>query len=171
MAKLTAKQQRFCDEYLIDLNATQAAIRAGYSSKCAKQIAQKNMTKVDLREYIDNRLAEKEKALIADQNEVLKYLTATMRREKKECIVVTTSEERSMYAPDDNGTMRKQTVKKETPQIVEIPARLSDANKAAELLGKAYGLYTEKVEADVDMDLNINIDYGDDDDASGGGAD
>ena len=65
-----------------------------------------------------------------------------------------------MYAPDDNGTMRKQTVKKETPQIVEIPARLSDANKAAELLGKAYGLYTEKVEADVDMELNINIDYG-----------
>ena len=171
MAKLTAKQQRFCDEYLIDLNATQAAIRAGYSSKCAKQIAQKNMTKVDLREYIDNRLAEKEKALIADQDEVLKYLTAIMRREKKECIVVTTSEERSMYAPDDNGTMRKQTVKKETPQIVEIPARLSDANKAAELLGKAYGLYTEKVEADVDMDLNINIDYGDDDDTGGGGVD
>ena len=171
MAKLTAKQQRFFDEYLIDLNATQAAIRAGYSKRSARQIADLNMSKHDIREYIDNRLAEKEKALIADQNEVLKYLTATMRREKKECIVVTTSEERSMYAPDDNGTMRKQTVKKETPQIVEIPARLSDAYKAAELLGKAYGLYTEKVEADVDMDLNINIDYGDDDDTGGGGAD
>lgn len=167
MAKLTAKQQRFCDEYLIDLNATQAAIRAGYSKRSARQIADLNMSKHDIREYIDNRLAEKEKALIADQNEVLKYLTATMRREKKECIVVTTSEERSMYAPDDNGTMRKQTVKKETPQIVEIPARLSDANKAAELLGKAYGLYTEKVEADVDADLNINIDYGNDDDTGG----
>lgn len=171
MAKLTAKQQRFCDEYLIDLNATQAAIRAGYSEKNARNIASENLAKPNIREYIDNRLAEKEKALIADQNEVLKYLTATMRREKKECIVVTTSEERSIYAPDDNGTMRKQTVKKETPQIVEIPARLSDANKAAELLGKAYGLYTEKVEADVDMGLNINIDYGDDDDTGGGGAD
>ena len=171
MAKLTAKQQRFCDEYLIDLNATQAAIRAGYSEKNARNIASENLAKPNIREYIDNRLAEKEKALIADQNEVLKYLTATMRREEKECIVVTTSEERSMYVPDDNGTMRKQTVKKETPQIVEIPARLSDANKAAELLGKAYGLYTEKVEADVDMDLNINIDYGDDDDTSGGGVD
>lgn len=152
--KLTAKQQRFCDEYLIDLNATQAAIRAGYSEKNARNIASENLAKPNIREYIDNRLAEKEKALIADQNEVLKYLTATMRREKKESVVVTTSEERSVYVPDDNGTMRKQTVKKETPQIVEIPARLSDANKAAELLGKAYGLYTEKVEADVDMDLN-----------------
>ena len=130
-------------------------------------IAGENLAKPNIREYIDNRLAEKEKALIADQNEVLKYLTATMRREKKESVVVTTSEERSVYVPDDNGTMRKQTVKKETPQIVEIPARLSDANKAAELLGKAYGLYTEKVEADVDADLNINIDYGNDDDTGG----
>jgi phage terminase small subunit len=167
MVKLTAKQQRFCDEYLIDLNATQAAIRAGYSEKNARNIASENLAKPNIREYIDNRLAEKEKALIADQNEVLKYLTATMRREKKESVVVTTSEERSVYVPDDNGTMRKQTVKKETPQIVEIPARLSDANKAAELLGKAYGLYTEKVEADVDADLNINIDYGNDDDTGG----
>ena len=65
------------------------------------------------------------------------------------------------YVPDSNGTMRKQTIKEEIPQIVNIPARLSDANKAAELLGKAYGIYTDKVEADVDMELNINIDYGD----------
>ena len=110
MAKLTAKQQRFCDEYLIDLNGTQAAIRAGYSPKTATQAAARLLTNVKVQEYIAKRMAEKEKALIADQDEVLKYLTATMRREKKECIVVTTSEERSMYVPDDNGTMRKQTV-------------------------------------------------------------
>lgn len=158
---MTEKQKRFCDEYLIDLNATQAAIRAGYSKKTAKQIGQENLTKLDVKEYIEKRMAEKEKELIADQDEVLKYLTATMRREKKECVVVTTSEEKSTFVPDGEGKMRKQTVKKEVPRIVEIPARLSDANKAAELLGKAYGLYTDKVEADVDMDLNINIDYGD----------
>ena len=160
---MTEKQTRFCDEYLIDLNATQAAIRAGYSKKTAKQIGQENLTKLDVKEYIEKRMAEKEKELIADQDEVLKYLTATMRREKKECVVVTTSEEKSTFVPDGEGKMRKQTVKKEVPRIVEIPARLSDANKAAELLGKAYGLYTDKVETDVDMDLNINIDYGEDD--------
>ena len=65
--------------------------------------------------------------------------------------------------PEESGKMRKQTIKKEIPQIVEIPARLSDANKAAELLGRAYGLYTDKIETDVDMELNINIDYGDSD--------
>ena len=73
MAKLTAKQQRFCDEYLIDLNATQAAIRAGYSKKTAYKASdwlneksqEKPSSKFNraMREYIDNRLAEKEKAL------------------------------------------------------------------------------------------------------------
>lgn len=158
---MTEKQKRFCDEYLIDLNATRAAIRAGYSEKTAKQIGQQNLTKLDLREYIDKRLAEKEAELIADQDEVLKYLTSVMRREKNEHIVVTTSEEKTTYVPDETGKVRRQTVKKEIPQIVEIPAKLSDANKAAELLGKVHGLYTDKIEADVDMELNINIDYGD----------
>lgn len=145
MAKLTAKQQRFCDEYLTDLNATQAAIRAGYSAKTAKQIGQENLTKPDIREYIDKRMAEKEEALVAKQDEVMKYLTAVMRREMVENIVVTVSEEKSYYEPDENGTMRKRSERKETPQIVEIPAQLRDANKAAELLGKAYGIFTDNV--------------------------
>lgn len=161
MAELTAKQQRFCDEYLIDLNATQAAIRAGYSEKTARAIACENLTKPYIQEYIEKRMAEKEKALIADQNEVMKYLTAVMRREKTDSVVVTLNKEVSKYIPDENGTMRKQTVKEEVPQIIQIPAQLRDANKAAELLGKAYGIYTDKIEADVDMELNINIDYGD----------
>lgn len=160
MAKLTAKQQRFCDEYLIDLNATQAAIRAGYSRKTANRIGTENLSKPVIKEYIAKRMDEKEKLLIADQNEVMKYLTAVMRREKTESIVVTLNKEQSKYLPDEHGTMRKQTVKEEVPQIVSIPAKLSDANKAAELLGKAYGIYTDRVESDIDMELNIKIDYG-----------
>ena len=160
MAKMTAKQQRFCDEYLIDLNATQAAIRAGYSEKTAAVIATENLRKPNIRDYIEKRMAEKEEALIAKQDEVMKYLTAVMRRELSEHVVVTVSEEKSYYEPDSNGTMRKRTEKRETPEIVEIPARLADANKAAELLGKAYTLFTDRVEQDVDMDLNITVDYG-----------
>lgn len=164
MAKMTDKQKRFCDEYLIDMNGAQAAIRAGYSKKTAKQIATENLSKPYLREYIDKRMAEKEAALIADQDEVMKYLTAVMRREKAEHVVVTCTEETSSYVSDAEGKMRKQTVKKETPKIVEIPARLQDSNKAAELLGKAYGIYTDKVDADVDMNLNIKVDYGEEND-------
>ena len=159
--KLTQKQKRFCDEYLIDLNATQAAIRAGYSKKTARAIANENFTKPYIKEYIEKRMAEKEKELIAEQDEVMRYLSAVMRREKTESVVVTLSKEKSTYVPDENGTMRKQTVKEDIAQVVEIPARLSDSNKAAELLGKAYGLYTDRIDAEVDMELNITVDYGD----------
>lgn len=161
VAKLTAKQQRFCDEYLIDLNATQAAIRAGYSEKTAAVIATENLRKPNIAEYIEKRMAEKEDALIAKQDEVMKYLSAVMRRKLTEHVVVTIAEERTYYAEDEHGTMRKHTEKREIPKIVEIPSRLSDANKAAELLGKAYTMFTDKVETDVDMDLNITVDYGD----------
>ena len=164
-AKMTAKQMRFCDEYLIDLNATQAAIRAGYSEKTATVIGSENLTKPYIREYIDKRLAEKEESLVAKQDEVMKYLTAVMRREEKENVVVTLSKEVTKYVPDDNGTMRKQTIKEEIPQIIEIPSRLSDSNKAAELLGKAYGIYSDRVEQEVDMNLNITVDYGDKDES------
>lgn len=158
--KLTPKQQRFCDEYLIDMNATQAAIRAGYSEKTARQIATENLSKPSIREYIDERMKEKEAELVADQDEVMRYLTAVMRREYKEHVVVTVAKEKSTYVPDQNGTMRKQTIKEEIPQVVQIPAMLRDANKAAELLGRAYGIYSDKVQQEIDMDLNITVDYG-----------
>ena len=159
---MTEKQKRFCDEYLTDLNATQAAVREGYSKKTAYSIGEENLRKPEIKEYIEKRMAEKESRLIADQDEVMRYLTAVMRREKMESVVVTLNTEKTSYVPDENGTMRKQTVKQEIPQIIEIPAQLRDANKAAELLGKAYGVYTDKVDVDADMDLNITIDYGED---------
>lgn len=146
MANMTKKQQRFCDEYLVDLNGTAAAIRAGYSAKTAGVIAAENLKKPIIAEYIEKRMAEKEEALVAKQDEIMKYLTAVMRRELSEHVVVTTSEKKSYYAPDADGKMRKHTEEKETPEIVEIPAKLSDANKAAELLGRAYAMFSEKVE-------------------------
>lgn len=157
---LTEKQKRFCDEYLVDLNATQAAIRAGYSEKTAKQIAQQNLTKLDIQEYIKKRMAEKEDALIAKQDEVLQTLTRVLRRQEMDTVVVTCKERNSGY--DENG--KKVIVEKEIPRVVQIPTRVNDLNKAAELLGKRYGLYTEKIETDVDMDLNITVDYGDGED-------
>jgi len=153
MAKLTAKQQRFCDEYLIDLNATQAAIRAGYSKRSARQIADLNMSKHDIREYIENRMAEKEAALIANQDEVLKYLTSVLRGQSKSTEIV--------IEGLGDGSTKARKMEKEPSE--------KDKLKAAELLGKRYGLYTEKVEETVDMELNVNIDYGDEE--IGGDAD
>lgn len=143
--KLTAKQQRFCDEYLIDLNATQAAIRAGYSQKTAKQIGQENLTKPDIKEYIEQRMAEKEAALIADQTEVMRYLTSVLRGQSVSEVVVV---EGTGDGCSEARTMQKAPDEKE---------RL----KAAELLGKAHMMFTDKVQQEVDMDLNITVDYGD----------
>ena len=156
---MTEKQKRFCDEYLIDLNATQAAIRSGYSAKTAKKIGQQNFTKLDIQEYINKRLAEKEAELIADQDEILRTLTRVLRRQEMDTVVVTCKERSSKY--DEKG--KKVTIEKEVPQLVQVPTKVSDLIKAAELLGKRYALFTDKVETDVDMDLNITIDYGEED--------
>lgn len=144
--KMTAKQKRFCDEYLIDLNVTQAAIRAGYSKRTAYAIGQENMKKPMLKEYIEKRMAEKEAALVADQTEVMKYLTSVLRGQSQSEVVVVEgvgegcSEARTMQkAPDEKERL-----------------------KAAELLGKAHMLFTDRVQQEVDMDLNITVDYGDD---------
>lgn len=160
MAKLTPKQQRFVDEYLIDLNATQAAIRAGYSEKTAYSIGDENLTKPVIKDAIEKALAAISSKRIADTVEVMEYLTAVMRREHKENIVVTLQEETSTYVPDESGTMRKQTIKREVPQLVEIPAKLSDANKAAELLGKRYGIFTDKVKLEGTVPIVIVDDLG-----------
>ena len=145
MAKLTAKQQRFCDEYLIDLNATQAAIRAGYSKKTANRIGTENLSKLVIREYIEKRMAEKEAALIANQDEVLKYLTSVLRGQSKSTEIV--------IEGLGDGSTKARKMEKEPSE--------KDKLKAAELLGKRYGLYTEKEEEKVDMELNVTIDYGD----------
>jgi phage terminase small subunit len=135
--KMTAKMRRFCDEYLIDLNATQAAIRAGYSQRTAYSIGVENLKKPEIKEYIQKRMAEKEAKLIADQDEVLKYLTSVMRGESQS----------SVLARDETGA----------EEVIEKPPDEKERLKAAELLGKRYGLYTDKVEADVETELTINI--------------
>lgn len=152
MAKLTEKQKLFVDEYLIDLNATRA-YRDVYPNckkdSSADAAARKLLGNTRIQEYIKQQLEKIGSEKIADAQEVMEYLTKVMRREMKESVVVTVTKERSEYVNTGDGRPRKQTVKEEVPQIVEIPAKLSDANKAAELLGKRYSLFTDKAEVNV----------------------
>ena len=152
MAKLTEKQKLFVDEYLIDLNATRA-YKAVYPNvkkdSSAAVCAAKLLRNAKVKDYIDEQLEKVSSGKIADVQEVMEYLTKVMRREMKESVVVTVTKEHSEYVDTGDGKPRKQTVKEEVPQIVEIPAKLSDANKAAELLGKRYALFTDKVQAEI----------------------
>ena len=147
--KMTAKQKRFCDEYLIDLNATQAAIRAGYSKKNAQNIASENLGKPIIRGYIDAKMAEKDSELIAKQDEVLRYLTSVLRGESFGTEIVVEG--------IGDGCSEARTMQKKPSE--------KDRLKAAELLGKRYSLFTDKVDLNADVELNITVDYGDGDTA------
>lgn len=145
--KMTEKQKRFCDEYLISLNATQSAVKAGYSKKYANTNASKLLQNTTIKQYIEKRMAEKESELIAEQDEVLKYLTSVLRGESISTEIVVEG--------IGKGFSEARTINKEPSE--------KDRLKAAELLGRAYGTFMDKVEADIDMDLNITIDYGEGD--------
>ena len=130
MEKLTRKQRLFCEEYIKNPNATAAAKLAGYAQKYAHTNASKLLQNTTISEYIKKRMEEKDKELIADQNEILKYLTSVLRGEAKSEIVV-------IEAEKEGGSFAR--CMKKAPDEKE---RL----KAAELLGKRYGLYTEKTD-------------------------
>lgn len=153
--KLTEKQRRFADYYIETGNATEAYKKA-YNSKndnTAAKEGHKLLKNPKVTQEIESRIAEKESELIAKQDEVLKYLTKVMRREEMEHTVVTLKTSRSWY--DDNG--KKNTVEEEKVEIVPIPSRLSDSNKAAELLGKRYVLWTDKQQIEGNTTINVSL--------------
>ena len=126
---MTDKQKRFCDEYLVDYNATQAAVRAGYSAKTAYSIGTENLKKPELKNYIDQRNEELRSERTADAAEVMEYLTSVVRGESRAAVVV-------VEGSGDGCSEAK---------IIEKPPDEKERLKAAELLGKRFGLFTEKL--------------------------
>ena len=141
--ELTPKQKAFADYYIETGNATESAIKAGYSKKTARSIGQENLTKPDIKAYIDERLEKLDSEKIADQKEVLQYLSSVMRGEQQE---------KTLISIGEFGQ-----------EIVDIDVGAKDRIKAAELLGKRYRLFTDKVEMDVSSDVTINVGEWDDD--------
>jgi phage terminase small subunit len=74
MAKLRPKQERFCREYIVDLNATQAAIRAGYSAKTANRTASENLSKPDIQKFVATLIEERNLRTAVDSDYVLRRL-------------------------------------------------------------------------------------------------
>lgn len=130
---LNDKQRQFYKEYIVDANATQSAIRAGYSKKTAYSQGQRLLKNVEGQQYLAELMAEKESKLIATQDEVLKYLTSVLRGESQSTEIVVEG--------TGDGCSEARTILKEPSE--------KDRLKAAELLGKRYGLYTDKIEAEV----------------------
>lgn len=140
---MTERQRKFADEYLISANAKDAALKAGYKESSAGNIGVKNLSNPLIREYMNKRLEEVRGEKIADIKEIMEYLTNVMRREEKEEVVITFKEEKVDYREVEPGNFKQVKEKKETPKIIYVPTKLSYAMKAAELLGKRYGIFTE----------------------------
>lgn len=133
MAKLTDKQAAFVREYLVDLNATQAAIRAGYSERTASRIGPQLLGKTCVREAIEKAQAKRARRVEVTQDYVLSNLVEVVERSMQRAPVldrkgeqVTDEEGRAVWTFDAKG-----------------------ANRALELLGKHLGIFTDKVRAEV----------------------
>ena len=131
MAKLTEKQQRFIDYFIQSANATQAALLAGYSQKTSYSQGQRLLKNVEIKSVIDEKLRIMESERIAKNQEVLELLTAVMRGEIEEEIVVVVG----------TGHGKSEAIK-----INKAPST-KDRLKAAEILCRIFGLFNaEKVE-------------------------
>ena len=169
MAELTAKQQRFCDEYLIDLNATQAAIRAGYSEKNADKIGSELLGKTRVAEYIAERKADRMARTEITQDMVLKELAniafanAADYANVIEKQAVVEFEGKMIPVLDENGdpvmyrtvepTLTESLTEEQKRALAVIKkgrdgfeVKPYDKVRALELLGKHLGMWTEKVE-------------------------
>lgn len=143
MGELNTRQKLFCNEYLIDLNATQAAIRAGYSERTARSQGQRLLTNVDIKAYIDERLVEKEEILVASQDEVLQTLTRILMGDERGTALVGLG----------MGEQR----------VSQVPPTNAEKIRAAEILGKYYKLFTDRQEVEVKGSIQFIDDIGDED--------
>lgn len=160
VAKLTAKQQRFCDEYLIDLNATQAAIRAGYSPKTAEQTASRLLTIVKVSDEIAREMAERSKRTGINQDRVVQELAKLAFVNIADVVDLDSATVKETATGEDLACI--QSVKIKPSEFgTEREIKLYDKKASLELLGKHLGMFKDKLEVEADMDLNITVEYGD----------
>lgn len=136
---MTERQQRFCREYIKDENATQAALRAGYSEKRARRTAQAILDDKRVRRYIDELKNNEKNRKLAQTWEILQYFTALMRDEVFE---------------------QRIEVDQETGQeiLVRQPVKVADRTKAAEFLAKYYRILDEKEEDKGEDVIRVELD-------------
>lgn len=143
---MTKKQKRFVEEYLIDLNATQAAIRAGYSPDSAKEIGSENLTKPDIAKAVDQAIAERSRRTGVNADRVVRELAKIAFVNAGEVVDLDTALLMDKISDDDMAAIQSVKVKTFGEDGVEREVKLADKLKALELLGKHLGLFKDKVE-------------------------
>lgn len=171
---LTDKQKRFCEEYLIDLNATQAAIRAGYSPKTARSIANENLTKPDIKAYLAKINEERIQRVKISQDDVLRELAHIAFDDIKNYLSFRT--EKVQVGVDEEGKPRyrykhvvdfKNSNEIDTRNIQEITVgtngalkiKLYSKDEALVNLGRHLGIFNDKLTVDATVSVKKLEDF------------
>lgn len=145
---MTNKQKRFCEEYLIDLNATQAAIRAGYSSATAGSIGNELLKKPEIRARVDKAIAAQSRRTGVTADRVVRELARVAFANSQDVINYDDATVKATAARDDTAavaSVRVKTIPTKDGKGVEREVRMHDKLKALELLGRRLGLFTDNV--------------------------
>lgn len=154
LGDLNKRQRAFADEYIITGNATQSAIKAGYSEKTAEQQGSRLLSYAKVKNYIEGQLEMLQNEKILTQTEILVMLSEIARGNIPEIKEVVTKKGEFVVNPNsDDG--KKQLVYNESVELIPIPPKTSDKNKALELLGKRYAMWTDKQELSGDVGVTI----------------
>lgn len=146
---MTKKQKRFVEEYLIDLNATQAAIRAGYSPDTAGSIGNENLKKPEICACVEKAMAERSKRTGVCADRVVQELAKIAFLNLRDVIDPKTAAVREDASDEDTAALQSIKVKKtysETGESIEREAKAADKLKALELLGRHLGMWNDKLD-------------------------
>ena len=158
MAKLTEKRQQFVDEYLIDLNGTQAAIRAGYSPKTANEQAARLLANVSIQEAVSRAMAERSKRTGVNQDRVVQELARLAFVDPSKLINTENASIKEDASGDDLACIQSVKVKTsdgERGTTIEREIKLNDKIRALEMLGRHLGMFKDKVELEGDIGVTI----------------
>jgi phage terminase small subunit len=162
MAELNPKQKRFVEEYLVDMNATQAYIRAGYSPKNADVNSTQLMGRPSVRACIDKAIAERSRRTGVTVDRVVRELARIALADPTKIINTETGEIVTDDNEDNNAAIAsirvKTTKTKDGEDVIDREVRVWDKNKALELLGKHLGMYTDKLQVNGETTIKVSID-------------
>jgi len=145
---VTKKQKRFVEEYLIDLNATQAAIRAGYSPNAAGSIGDENLKKPEIKNAIDRAIADRSRRTGINQDRVIQEIAKMAFLNPVDVIDMDAATVRGEANRDDTACIASVKVKvnpTDDGNITEREVKTYDKLKALELLGKHLGMFNDKL--------------------------
>lgn len=155
--ELTPKQKKFADNYIESGNATQSAIKAGYSRKTAKSVGSENLTKPDIKSYIEKKMKEVESHKIMDAKEAMELLTRIARGEEMETKVVATRfDVETVEVPSDNKTKMiavKELLKRYPDNDRLLEAQIKRAEAEARIAEAQAGSITDGVNENVTINF------------------